>query len=226
MPSRAVEDYLKAILMLSEASSRSVPLGQIADRVGVTPGTVTSMMRHLAEEGMVDYLPRRGVTLTRNGRKAAVRVLRRHRLIESFLVKVMHVDWAYVHEEAEILEHVISDRLLERMDEMLGYPARDPHGDPIPTLAGDMPEQDLMPLSDCAPGAYRVVQVLSDKPAFLAWLEKEGLRPGCRVMVRGKDDFAQTLSIVTGNEGSSRSLGFATAARLMVASAVPSDAAS
>lgn len=219
MPSSTAENYLKAIWMLSEGALELVPLGQVGDRLGVTPGTVTSMMRQLDQEGWVDYAPRRGVTLTPAGRSLALRVLRRHRLVELFLVQIMQVDWAYVHEEAEILEHVISDRLLERMDEMLGHPARDPHGDPIPTRSGDLPDQELIPLSDCAAGAYRVVQVLSDEPAFLAWLEQEGLRPGSRILVRGKDDFAQTLSIVTDASGASRAIGTATASRLMVAAA-------
>jgi DtxR family Mn-dependent transcriptional regulator len=209
--------------MLSDASAQAVPLGQVAERVGVTPGTVTSMMRHLAVEGLVDYVPRRGVTLTRSGRKTAMRVLRRHRLIECFLVRVMHVDWAYVHQEAEILEHAVSDRLLERMDEMLGYPARDPHGDPIPSLTGHIPKQDLTPLSDCSAGDYRVVQVLSDEPAFLAWLEKQGLRPGSRVRVGSKDDFAQTITIATDASGAPSAIGASAASRLMVAGYSPAE---
>ena len=216
MPSTAVENYLKAILILSDTRPRVVPLGRIGERVGVTPGTVTSMMRQMAQEGWVEYEPRRGVKLTSKGWKEALSVLRRHRLVELFLVQIMHLDWAHVHEEAEILEHAISDRLLERMDEMLGRPIRDPHGDPIPTLDGEWPTQPLIPLAECHPGTYEVVRVLSDEPSFLEWLEDQSLRPGCRICVREVDEFAQTLSIATVNAEAGHAIGTGTASRIMV----------
>ncbi|MBP6783737.1 MAG: metal-dependent transcriptional regulator, partial [Verrucomicrobiales bacterium] len=131
MPTSTVENYLKAILHLQGEGKGSTTVGEIARVLAVTPGTVTIMMRQLKERGLVAYEPRRGLSLRPRGRTAALKVVRRHRLIELFLVEVMKLDWSEVHEEAEILEHVISDRLLDRIDIMLGEPTHDPHGDPI-----------------------------------------------------------------------------------------------
>ncbi|MEZ5289367.1 MAG: metal-dependent transcriptional regulator, partial [Vicinamibacterales bacterium] len=132
-PSSTVENYLKAIF-LGEAQltegQRLVPMGQLAAALGVAPGTATTMIKALSESGLVDYEPYNGVRLSPAGEKLAALVLRRHRLIELFLVRVMGLGWDEVHDEAEQLEHVVSDRLIERIDEMLGRPAVDPHGDP------------------------------------------------------------------------------------------------
>lgn len=218
MPSSTVENYLKAILGLGRhgAKSQRVPLGRVAEQLAVTPGTVTTMMKNLAGKGWVDYEIRRGVRLTPKGRRHAAQVLRRHRLIERFLVDVVGMDWAQVHHEAEVLEHAVSDQLLERMDEMLGFPDRDPHGDPIPSAEGTIPEQDLVPLSDCAAGGYRVVRVLGDEAAFLAWLVKQRLRPGDCVAVETRDDLAQTLLIKTERKAKPYTIGTSAAARLLV----------
>jgi DtxR family Mn-dependent transcriptional regulator len=197
MPSSTVENYLKAILRLSDESPDEalVPVGKIATSLGLTPGTVTTMMKHMAKEGYLDYLPRKGVALKEGGREAAVQVLRRHRLIELFLVEVMHLDWAHVHEEAEVLEHVLSDRLVERIDEMLGRPAHDPHGDPIPNALGVMREDELKDLSDCNPGRYQLVRVARDEPEFLSWLQSRGLRPGIGIEVLARDPLAGIVEI-------------------------------
>ncbi|MEP4079646.1 metal-dependent transcriptional regulator [Haloferula sp.] len=197
MPSSTVENYLKAILRLSDevAEGALVPVGKIATALSLTPGTVTTMMKHLGKEGYLDYLPRKGVVLTDAGRKAAVQVLRRHRLIELFLVEVMHLDWAHVHEEAEVLEHVLSDRLVERIDEMLGRPAHDPHGDPIPDAKGVMREDQLKNLSECGPGKYQLVRVTRDEPEFLSWLQSQGLRPGIGIDVVNRDPLAGIVEI-------------------------------
>ncbi len=134
MATSTVEDYLKCILTHEQASGDAlVGMGQISASLEVAPGTVTAMMKTLAESELVTYEPYSGVRLTPAGRKLAAHVLRRHRLIELFLVQVLELDWSEVHEEAELLEHAVSDRLIERMDEMLGRPQVDPHGDPIPT---------------------------------------------------------------------------------------------
>ncbi|MFC7338841.1 metal-dependent transcriptional regulator [Haloferula chungangensis] len=197
MPSSTVENYLKAILRLSDggASEELVPIGKIATALSLTPGTVTTMMKHLAKGGYLEYWPRKGVILTPSGVGAAVQVLRRHRLIELFLVEVMHLDWAHVHEEAEVLEHVLSDRLVERIDEMLGRPAHDPHGDPIPDVNGVVREDDLRKLSECGPGRYQVVRVARDEPEFLSWLQSQGLRPGIKVEVVARDPLAGIVEI-------------------------------
>src|SRR6185437_7375715 len=139
LPSSTVENYLKTIYLGTSAQRgepRLMPMGQLASAVGVTPGTATTMVKTLAESGLVNYEPYAGVALTRAGRRLAALVLRRHRLVELFLVRVMGLRWDEVHEEAELLEHVVSDRLIDRMDEMLGRPEADPHGDPIPDSEG------------------------------------------------------------------------------------------
>lgn len=218
MPTSTVENYLKAILNLSDHadSGKRVSPGEIATRLGVTAGTVTTMMKHLAGKGWVSYEARRGVRLTAKGRRHASQVLRRHRLIERFLVDVVGLGWAEVHEEAEVLEHAVSDRLLDRIDEMLGYPDRDPHGDPIPSADGAIKTQTLTPLSDCPAGAFTVVQVLGDEPAFLEWLEQQRLRPGHSVHVQSRDDFAQTLTITADDGTHQQAIGMSTASRLLV----------
>jgi len=218
MPTSTVENYLKAVMSLARQGPKAqrVPLGRVAERVGVTPGTVTTMMKHLAERGWVDYEARRGVRLTIKGRRHASQVLRRHRLIERFLVDVVGMDWSQVHHEAEVLEHAVSDTLLERIDEMLGFPDRDPHGDPIPSAEGTMPDQELIPLADCVDGVFEVVRVLGDETAFLAWLDEQGLKPGAHVFVDSRDEFAQTLQIKSGKRGHTRTIGASAAARLLV----------
>ena len=146
-----VEDYLKCILVHQtrvssssledgEDAETTVSMGTLSSALGVAPGTVTAMMKALGESGLVNYAPYTGVRLTESGRSLATHVLRRHRLIELFLVEIMDLDWSEVHAEAELLEHAVSDRLIERMDEMLGFPSADPHGDPIPTSDGKVVE--------------------------------------------------------------------------------------
>src|SRR5215203_1187003 len=146
LPSYTVENYLKALLQAQSglATAQLVPMGQLASALGVVPGTATTMVKTLAESGLVKYEPYAGVRLTPAGEKLAARVLRRHRLIELFLVKVMGMSWTEVHDDAENLEHAVSDRLIERIDEMLGHPEVDPHGDPIPGPEGtlDSPSYD------------------------------------------------------------------------------------
>jgi DtxR family Mn-dependent transcriptional regulator len=137
MPTSTVEDYLKCIYREERQSAGElVSTGRIAVALKVSPGTVTAMMKTLTDSGLVVYTPYMGVKLTESGVKLATHVLRRHRLVELFLVKVMEMDWSEVHQDAEILEHAVSERLIARMDEMLGRPVVDPHGDPIPTWSG------------------------------------------------------------------------------------------
>src|SRR6188472_3507754 len=146
LPSSTVENYLKAIYLGQSGlprEERLVPMGHVAAAVGVTPGTATTMVKALAESGLAEYEPYSGVRLTKAGEKLAGLVLRRHRLVEAFLVHVMGMSWAEVHEEAEQLEHVVSERLIERIDEMLGRPTRDPHGDPIPNPDGAIASREL-----------------------------------------------------------------------------------
>ncbi|HEU4690336.1 MAG TPA: metal-dependent transcriptional regulator, partial [Vicinamibacterales bacterium] len=140
LASQTVENYLKAIYVAQGAREDStlVPMGQLAAALGVVPGTATTMVKTLADSGLVRYEPYMGVRLTPAGEKLAALVLRRHRLIEQFLVQVLGMNWSEVHDEAERLEHAVSERLIDRIDEMLGRPAVDPHGDPIPDPEGTL----------------------------------------------------------------------------------------
>lgn len=165
MPTSTVEDYLKAIFKHQPSEPDGlVSMGQIGNDLQVAPGTVTAMVKTLADSGLVDYEPYSGVRLTAAGRQLALHVLRRHRLIELFLVQVVGLDWSEVHEDAERLEHVVSDRLIERLDALLGHPTVDPHGDPIPTLQGGLTPQDhLRGLLECEPGEEIVIQRVLDQ---------------------------------------------------------------
>jgi DtxR family Mn-dependent transcriptional regulator len=199
MATSTVEDYLKQILLEElEGGGGRVSTGRIAQALGVTPGTVTSMLKTLADGELVDYEAYGGVRLTAAGRRLALHVVRRHRLIELFLVRVMGVDWSEVHAEAEQLEHAVSERLVERMDEMLGHPSVDPHGDPIPSAALALPADasDLPTLASGRIGArYRVSRIADQSPDFLRVVEKLGLRPGRRLRLIALDAAADTLEV-------------------------------
>src|SRR6187200_1807422 len=169
LPSSTVENYLKTISLQQDATSEALlPTGQLAQTLGVTPGTATTMVKALADAGLVQYEPYSGVRLTEAGRKLAALVLRRHRLIELFLVRVLGLRWDEVHEEAEKLEHVVSDRLIERIDEMLGRPQADPHGDPIPSRDGELVRRELDSLLTCPLNtSVTVMRVTDQDAAFL-----------------------------------------------------------
>ena len=148
MPSSTVENYVKRLYMEQQRSpERLVPMGRLAAVMGVVPGTVTTMVKALDEERLVHYEPRSGVRLTRSGEKLALHVLRRHRLVELFLVKALGLDWSEVHEEAEVLEHAVSEKVLQRIDDLLGHPTADPHGDPIPDATGTVVHRHVQTLS-------------------------------------------------------------------------------
>src|ERR687886_522456 len=175
LPSSTVENYLKAIYHGQSAlvgDQRLVPMGHVAMALGVTPGTATTMVKALAESGLAEYEPYSGVRLSAAGEKLAGLVLRRHRLVEAFLVQVMGMSWAEVHDEAEQLEHVVSERLIERIDEMLGRPTHDPHGDPIPTSEGAIATRHHDNLLTCPIGTPLTVTRIADQdPAFLRFIE-------------------------------------------------------
>lgn len=196
MVSSTVENYLKAILHLQGEGAGSTTVGEIAKELWVTPGTVTMMMRQLKERRLIAYEPRRGVSLLALGRAEALKVVRRHRLIETFLVEIMQLDWSEVHEEAEILEHVISDRLLDRMDKMLGEPTHDPHGDPIPDRNGVVVENTAISLLEVEAGHYRIVRVSDEDSALLGWLDEKGLTIGEEFTLNDPDRAAGLLELV------------------------------
>jgi DtxR family Mn-dependent transcriptional regulator len=187
MPSLTVENYCKAVLQLGLRSGGEwVTTGRLAAALKVAPGTVTSMLKTLSESELAEYRPYEGVRLTRTGRALALRMLRRHRLIELFLVRTLGLTWAEVHEEAEHMEHAVSDVLIDRIDEFLGRPVSDPHGDPIPQADGTMRGEGVqsMPLSGCADGQrVRIVRVLRQGSEFLRYLSEAGIDIGVEAMV-------------------------------------------
>jgi DtxR family Mn-dependent transcriptional regulator len=215
--SSTVENYLKQLYLEQPASDgEMVPMGRLAVAMGVVPGTATSMVKALADSGLVQYEPRGGVRLTASGSQLALHVLRRHRLVELFLVKVLGLDWSVVHDEADALEHAISDRVLERMDVLLGHPTADPHGDPIPTAEGHVHEPHRMSLADCALGVpQRIARVLDQEPEFLQFVERQGLVPGAIVTVGKRESAAEAVKILVRN-GEEVSLGLVAAAKILV----------
>ncbi|MDX1389402.1 MAG: metal-dependent transcriptional regulator, partial [Acidobacteriota bacterium] len=211
------EDYLKCIYLEEERSGDGlVPTGQIASSLRVAPGTATAMVKTLADSGLVAYEPYAGVKLTSAGRQLATHVLRRHRLVELFLVKVMGMNWSEVHTDAEILEHAVSDRLIERMDEMLGRPSSDPHGDPIPTSGGEVSTLEYPSLRSCPIGRrVRVVRVIDQRTDFLRLLEDHGLKPGGYATVESHDELTDTVHVSPEN-GDGLRLGSGAASRVLV----------
>jgi DtxR family Mn-dependent transcriptional regulator len=218
MPTSTVEDYLKQIYQAQQAAPGSlVPTGQVAAALDVAPGTATAMVKTLADSGLVEHEPYSGVKLTPAGEKLATHVLRRHRLVELFLVKVMGMDWSEVHGEAELLEHTVSERLLARIDEMLGSPEVDPHGDPIPTAGGDVAHIDYANLVTCPVGTpMKLVRVTDQATDFLQLVERYGLVPGASIEVTGRDEQADTVAIRR-RAGEPVKLGFRAASKIQVA---------
>jgi DtxR family Mn-dependent transcriptional regulator len=218
MPTSTVEDYLKRIYLEEQASPGTrVLTGRVATALGVTPGTATAMIKTLADSALVDHEPYAGVKLTASGRQLAAHVVRRHRLVELFLVEVMGLNWSEVHAEAEVLEHAVSERLTDRIDEMLGRPAVDPHGDPIPTSQGEIPESSGQESLAVSPlGAPRfVARVIDQRSDFLRLVERHGLMPGRRVVVRARDEVLDTIEIAPEGREALR-LGMRAASRILV----------
>jgi len=198
MPSSTVENYLKQIYAEQQASppGQLVPMGRLATAMGVVPGTATSMIKALADSGLVSYEPRGGARLTRGGEQLALHVLRRHRLVELFLVKILGLDWSEVHEEAEELEHAISDKVLGKIDLLLGHPSVDPHGDPIPPAKGKPVDPGHRNLLDCEmKRPMRVARIIDQNPAFLQFVNRCGLTPGTALEVESRDLNAAAVAI-------------------------------
>ncbi len=216
MPSVTVENYLKHLLLLSEDSAGLVPMGALATALGVVPGTATTMVKALAADGLALHRPRRGVKLTGAGRRLALGVLRKHRLVETFLVHVLKMDWGAVHAEAEQLEHAISDAVLDRLDALLGHPATDPHGDPIPSRRGKLRSQVYATLATCVLARpLRIVRVTEQSSEFLQFAEQHGLRPGATVRVADRN-LAAGLVRLQRRGGRPLALSLAAAGRILV----------
>jgi DtxR family Mn-dependent transcriptional regulator len=219
LPSSTVENYLKAIYLGAgalAAPQRLLPMGQLAAALGVTPGTATTMVKTLSESGLVEYEPYAGVALTSAGQKLAALVVRRHRVIELFLVKVMGYRWDEVHDEAEQLEHVVSDRLINRMDEMLGRPEVDPHGDPIPGPDGIVKPQEAQTLLTCPLNTrVTVTRVIDQDRVFLRFIENHHLKPGESIEVEDRDAASDSVS-VRGKHDQRITIGTRAASKLLV----------
>jgi DtxR family Mn-dependent transcriptional regulator len=194
--SHAVEDYAKAIYVLETRAGEPVSTTALAERLRVTPGSVSAMVKKLDELELVTHTPYRGVRLTPQGRRTALEVIRHHRLLELFLAEVLEMPWDRVHEEAEVLEHVLSTELEEIIAAKLGNPTRDPHGDPIPTTDFEIEETETRSLADLHPGDEGVfVRVSDSDPEMLRYLGDRGVTPGARLEVIERQPFGGPLFV-------------------------------
>lgn len=190
------QDYLKVIWTTQEWSEVKVTTKLLAEKLGVSASTASEAIRKLAEQGLVDHERYGSVTLTESGREAAVGMVRRHRLLETFLVRELGYGWDEVHAEAEVLEHAVSDRLIDHIDAKLGRPHRDPHGDPIPAADGSIPTAGSVGLDNLDVGQSAVITRISDTdPEMLRYFQEIGIDLDCRVRVTEKRPFAGTITI-------------------------------
>jgi DtxR family Mn-dependent transcriptional regulator len=211
-----VEDYLKAIYEL-ERSGEPAETNAIARLLGIAPASVSGMMRRLAEQGLITHERYRGARLTAGGRRAALKTLRRHRVIEAYLTSALGYSWDRVHDEAERLEHAASDELIDRMAAAIGEPATDPHGAPIPTREGILLERSLVPLSSLEAGASARVERVSDRNAErLRYLAELGILPGAIVRLVSRDPFNGPIALEVASEN--RTIGAELASQILVAS--------
>jgi DtxR family Mn-dependent transcriptional regulator len=209
-----VEDYLKAIYEIGRGSV-SVATNDIAQRLNLAAASVSGMVRRLADQGLLSYERYRGVMLTDSGRRAALRTIRRHRVIESYLSHALQYPWDRVHDEAERLEHAASDELVDRMAAAIGEPVVDPHGAPIPSREGLMDETEYLSLAELGAGyGARVVRVSDDDPEMLRYLGELNIVPGVDVVVLSKAPYEGPISIRVGS--SKISIGPALAAQVLV----------
>ncbi len=214
---RSQQDYLKALYQL-HGDQRPVPTRELAHRLGISSPSVSEMVTRLSAQGLVEHDRYRGQQLTREGRKVALELIRHHRLLEMFLVQVLGYSWDEVHDEAERLEHVISERMEQRIFELLGRPELDPHGHAIPTLGGKIRSLSDRPLSECRMGEKVIVQGVSDDdPGRLRELERRGLLPGTRIEIVGESKFEGPIAVRIKGRPVSVPLGLARAMFVEVA---------
>ncbi|MEK6278378.1 MAG: metal-dependent transcriptional regulator [Actinomycetota bacterium] len=217
--SAAIEDYVKAIYALERRGTGPVGTSELAERLGVAPATATAMLKRLDGLGLVHHQPYRGVGLTDAGQKVALEVVRHHRLIESYLSEALGMPWDRVHEEAEVLEHYISEELEELIASKLGDPSHDPHGDPIPGRDLAPPADDgSVPLAELESGAVATFTRVSDSdPEMLRYLAEHGIRPGVELSVTGRQPFGGPVYVEVG--GAEHALGGELVRRMRVAPA-------
>lgn len=220
--SASSQDYLKVLWALCEWSDEPVMASALANRVGVALSTASDAVRRLASQGFVEHTRYGAITLTSEGRTHALATIRRHRLIETFLVEVLGYTWDEVHDEAEVLEHAVSDLMVERMNALLGYPTRDPHGDPIPAPSGVVEKVGAVRLSDCGPGQkVRVERVSDENSQLLQLLATHGINYGAELELLEAPPFSD--SVLLQAEGGERiPLGNSAAAEVWVVDATES----
>lgn len=215
MPSISIENYLKAIYNLTRDEQKRVSTKQLAARLGLSQPSITHMMQTLCERKLVDYQPYQGVQLTATGERQAMNIIRRHRLIELFLVKTLDMAWDEVDQEAELLEHAISDHLADRIDRFLEYPSIDPHGSPIPDAQGNMVVRNTRKLSELRVGdRARVAGVSDSDPEVLRYLTSIGLTLDASLQVVAREPFEGPITLEVA--GSARAISPSMAARVLV----------
>jgi DtxR family Mn-dependent transcriptional regulator len=214
--STSVGDYLKAIW--SVAGTGSASTNALSERLSVSPASVSSMLVRLREMGFVDYEPYYGASLTESGRREVLRLVRRHRLIETFLLEHLGYPLTDLHEEAERLEHAVSDEFTERLARLLGHPKHDPHGDPIPAADGTLEEEEERPLSESEPGSrVRVSRVEDRDNSALSYLADRGLIPGKLLLIKEVRALDGVVT-VEDEEGASHALGHSLASSIFATS--------
>jgi DtxR family Mn-dependent transcriptional regulator len=213
--SEAVEDYAKAIYALQGRGENAVTTTALAERLGISPGSVTAMLKRMGEMGLVEHEPYHGVRLSEAGDRVALEVIRHHRLIEAFLAEALDVPWDCVHDEAEVLEHYISEDLERRIAEKLGNPGFDPHGDPIPTEELALADDPTLSLLDLPVGSGAIFARVSDsRPEMLRYLDERGIRPGAKLFLTEAEPFGGPL--VVEMEGAVHHLGAELASKMRV----------
>jgi DtxR family Mn-dependent transcriptional regulator len=210
------ENYAKAIYHLQSRGEGAVGTGAVAERLGVTPASASAMLKRLADENLVTYTPYHGVRLTAPGEQLALEVMRHHRLLELFLAEVLGMPWDRVHEEAEVLEHHISEELEELIAAKLGDPDRDPHGDPIPSRELDIADDPSLALEEMGAGEEGVFVRISDSDAaMLRYLAERGIHPGARLLIRAREPFGGPIRVEV--DGTEHVLGGDVVERMRVA---------
>jgi DtxR family transcriptional regulator, Mn-dependent transcriptional regulator len=200
-PTEAIQDYAKAIYALQRRGEGAISTSALSERLSVSPASVTAMLKRMAEAGLVEHEPYRGVRLTEAGERVALEVMRHHRLLESYLAEALGMPWDRVHAEAEVLEHYISEELEERIAQALGNPAFDPHGDPIPSRDLEISAESGRALAELQPGDTGVFSRVSDSdPEMLRYLADRGIRPGAPLEVTERQPFGGPFFVEVGDE--------------------------
>jgi DtxR family transcriptional regulator, Mn-dependent transcriptional regulator len=200
MPSISVENYLKNIYEL-EARKERVTTSLLAESLKIAPASVTGMIKKLSKKGFLRHVPYKGVEVTEKGKRSALKIIRKHRLWEMFLLEVLHFPWDTIHEEAEEFEHIMSDKIEDRIDEVLGFPTVDPHGAPIPRKNGTIKKLNLRPLGLAEEGTtVRVLSVIDENPELLQYASSIGISLNSRIVVKQKHAFDDSMVIRIGSK--------------------------